>query len=247
MRSNHSPLQFFGLSPTASVLASGDYAPASPVLAGSSCASQTGTPSRVDGTRTVVNSDRTSRATRSVTTAATSTGGLVSPTSGPPASGSATPGQHLAQVTTPEAPAKPPSPTPAKPSTRVDIRVTPLVGGGNSAAASTGATFPPGTTTTTASTGPSLAESPAGTPVLARLSARPAPASQPQATPPAVAALPSETRAATQLSVTRPPATQPVATPPSVTSPVATAPVATAPVATAPVATQSLEPGLRRQ
>jgi hypothetical protein len=280
MRANHSPLQFFGLIATASVLASGVYAnaalagtmtsttaangaSASRVLAGSSSASETGTPSRVDGTRTGVNSDRTSRAMRSVTTAAATTGRLVSPTSGPPASGSATPGQHRVQVTTPAALAKPASPTPAKPSTRIDIGVTPLVGGGNSAGASTGATVPSGTTTTTAPTGPSPADSPAGTPVVAQRSATPvvaqrsarqAPASQPQPTPPAVAALPSATRAARQLSATRPPvtqpvapaqptsvppATQPVATPPSVTSPVATEPVATEPVATQLLKAQS--------
>ena len=88
MRANHSPLQFFGLIATASVLASGVYAnaahagttpsttesngaSASPVLVGSSSASETGTRSLVDGTRAAVDSNRTSRAMRSVTTTTT--------------------------------------------------------------------------------------------------------------------------------------------------------------------------------
>jgi hypothetical protein len=256
MRANHSPLQFFGLIVTASVLASGVYAnaalagtmtsttasngaSASPVLVGSRSASETRTRSLVDATRTAVDSNRTPRAIRSVT-ATTTNGGLLSRTSGPPASGSATPGPQLVQVTTPAARAKPASPTPARPSTGVDISVTPLVGGGNSAGAPTGATVPSATTTTTAPTDPSSADSTAGTPVATQLSARQAPASQPQATPP------SATRGATQPSVTRPPATQPVAAAPPTsgppaTQPVATPPSATSPVATEPVATQSLK------
>jgi hypothetical protein len=120
MRAHHSPLQFFGLIATASVLASGVYAnaalagtmasttasngaPASPMLVGRSSASETGTLSLVDGRRTAVDSNRTSRALRSFTTAATGRG-LLNPTSVAPAS-SATPGQHLVQVTSPAAPA----------------------------------------------------------------------------------------------------------------------------------------------
>ena len=288
MRSNHSPLQFLGLIATASVLASGVYAnaaqaatmasttkangaSASPVLAGSSSASETRTRNLVDATRTAVDSNRTSRALRSVTTtaAAATTGGLLTPSSGPAASGSATPGQQLVQVTTPAAPANA-APTPASQATRVDVGVTPLAGGGNSAGAPTGATVRSATTTTTAPTDPSPADSAAGTPVATQLPARQPAAPQPattesQATPSTTTTAPTDlspadsaagTPVATQLSAQQPPATQPAAmkpaatepqatpsttTPAVATPPSATEPVATEPVATEPVAAQSLK------
>src|ERR1700729_2057655 len=123
MRANHSPLQFFSLIATAGVLASGvcanaalagtmasttasNGALASPMLVGSGSASETGTRSLVDGTRAAIDANRASRALRRVTTAATS-GGVLSPTNAPPASGSATPPQQLVQVVIPAAPARP--------------------------------------------------------------------------------------------------------------------------------------------
>ena len=194
MRTNHSPLRFLGLIATASVLASGVYAngaqaatiasttkangaSASPALVGSSSASETGTRNLVDGTRTAVDSNRNSRAIPEVIT--TTNGGVLSPKSGPRASGSATPGQQFAQVAPPAAPAKRESPTPPGQSPRVDTEVTPLGGGGNSAGASTSATVPSATTTTIAATDPSPADSVAGTPPATQLSPRPAPASRP--------------------------------------------------------------------
>jgi hypothetical protein len=258
MRANHSPLQLFGLIATASVLASGVYAnaalaattpsttesngaSASPALAGGSSASETGTRSLVDGTRAAVDSNRTSRAIRSVTTTTTN-GELLNPSSGTRASGSVTPRQQLVQVTTPAAPAKLGSPTsPGRP-TRVDIAVTPLVGGGNSAGASTSAAVPSPTTPTAAPTDHSPADSAAGTPLATQLSARPAPASRPAATKPAAS---QPVAAAPPTSV--PNAPQSVATPPSATKPVATEPVATEPVATQSLRAQSnqLSPGNR--
>ncbi len=267
MRANHSPLQFFGLIATASVLAFGvcanaalagtmasttasNGASAPPVLVGHSSAPDTGTRSLVDGTRTAVDSNRTSRAMRGATNTTTN-GALVSRTSGPPADGSATPGQQRV----PAAPANAASPTLARPPTRVDIAVTPL-GGGNPAGAPTGATVPSATTTKTP-TDPSPADSAAGAPVATQLSARPAPASRPAATKraatqPVAAAPPTSVPTATHPvatppSVTRLTATQPVATPPSATSPVATEPVATEPVATQSPKAQSapLAPGNR--
>ena len=286
MRANHLPLRFVGLIATASVFATGlcttpalagttvsatasNGASASPALAASRSASGPGTRSLVDGTRMPVDPNRTSRTTRTVTT----NGVPWSPTGGPRASGSATPGQ-LVQITTPAAPANAASPAAAKSSTRVDFGVTPHGGGGASAGASAGAPVPSATTTAIAPTDPSPAYSAAGSPVATQPSARPGPAPQAQATPLAVApsavAPPlSPTGAPTQRSVPRPPATQPVAaapptsvppatqpvaTPPSPTAPVATGPVATArePVAAGPVATESLEsesasltPGIR--
>ena len=258
MRANHSPLQLFGLIATATVLASGVYAnaalagttlsttesngaSASPALVGGSSASETGTRSLVDGAPASVDSNRTSRAIRPVTTTTTDAG-LLSPSSGPRASGSATPRQQLAQVTTPAAPAKLGSPTSAGRRTRVDIGVTPLVGGNNSAGASTSAAVPSPTTPTGAPTDPSLADSAGGTPLATQLSARPAPASQPAATKPAAT---QPVAAAPPTSVSN--ATQPVATPPSATNPVATDPVATEPVATPALKAQSnqLSPGTR--
>jgi hypothetical protein len=241
MRANRSPLQLFGLIATASVLASGVYASAalagtnpsttesngasaSPTLVGGTSASETGTRNLVDGTRAVVDSDRTSRAIRSVSTTTTN-GGLLSPASGPRASGSAT-GQQLVQVTTPAAPAKPGSPTLPRQSTRVDIGITPFVGGGNSTGASTGAAVRSPTTTTTAPTDPSPADSAAGTPLPTQLSERPAPASRPAATEPAA---------------TQPVAAEPPTSVPNATQAVATPPNATNRIATEPVATQSLK------
>ena len=253
MHANHSPLRFFGLIATASVLASGvcassalagttpsttdsNGASASPVLLGSRSASETGIQSLGDGTRAAVDSNRTSRAVRGATTTTTTNGGLLSPTNGPRASGSATPGQQLVQVTTPAAPAKPGSPTAPGQSTRVDIAVTPLVGAENSTGASPGAAVPSATTTTTAPTDPSPADPAAGNPLATQLAARPAPASRPAATKP------PPTQPAAPAPPTRAPnATPPVATPPTATNPVATEPVATEPVATEPVATQSLK------
>ena len=261
MRANHSPLQFFGLIATASVLASGvcasaalagttpsttesNGASASPVLVGGSSAAETGTRSLVDGTRAAVDSNRTSRAMRSVSTTTTTTtnGGSLSPASGPRASGSATPGQQLVQVTTPAAPAKPGSPTLPRQSTRVDIGITPLVGAGNSTGASTGAGVRSPTTTTTAPTDPSPADSAAGNPQATQLAARPAPASRPAATKP-----PATQPVAPAPPTNVPNSTQPVATPPTATNPVATEPVATEPVATQSLKARSapLSPGNR--
>ena len=192
-------------------------------------------------------SDWDFRARRSVATAATD-GGSLSRTSGPPASGSATPGQHLVQVTTPAASAKPTSPPSAGSSTCVDIAVPLLVGGGDSAGASTGASVASGTTTTTAPTDLSPGDAATRTSAAASLASRQAHASQLQASPPAVAAPPSATSGATQPSVTRPPATQPVATPPGATSRVATSRVATEHVATESLKAprrQELQPGGR--
>ena len=242
MRANHSPLRFFGLIATASVLASGVYASAalaattpattgsngasaSPVLVGASSASDTGTRNLVDGTRAAVDPDRTSQAMHGVTT--TTNGGWLGPASGSRASGSATPGQQLVQVTTPAAPAKPGSPTLPRQSTRVDIAITPFVGGGNS----TGAAVRSPTTTTTAPTDPSPADSAAGNPRARQLAARPAPASRPAVRKPP----------ARQPVAPAPPTRVPNATPPVATAPTATNPVATESVATEPVATQSLK------
>ena len=209
MRANHSPLQFFGLIAAASVLVSGVYAnaalagtmasttassgaSASPMMVGSSPASETGKRS------------------------------------------SATPGQQLVQVTTPATPANPAPPTPASQATRVDIAVTPLVGGGNSAGAPTGARVPSATITTTAPTDPSPADSAAGRRVPIQLSARPAPASRP---------------AATKLAATQPVAGAPPTSVPTVTHPVATSPsvaglTVTQPVAAPPTATSRVATGL---
>ena len=258
MRANHSPLQFFGLIATATVLASGVYAnaalagttlsttesngaSASPALVGGSSASETGTRNLVDGAPASVDSNRTSRAIRPVTTTTTD-GGLLSPSSGPRASGSATPRQQLVQVTTPAAPAKLGSPTLPRQSTRVDIGITPFVGGGNSTGASTSAAVRSPTTTTTAPTDPSPADSAAGNPLATQLAARPAPASRPAATKP-----PATQPVAPAPPTSVPNATQPVATPPTATNPVATEPVATEPVATQSLKARSapLSPGNR--
>ena len=243
MRANHSPLRFFGLIATASVLASGVYASAalaattpattgsngasaSPVLVGASSASDTGTRNLVDGTRAAVDSDRTSQAMRSVTTTTTN-GGWLGPASGSRASGSATPGQQLVQAPPPRhrpspdrqrSPGSPPALTSRSP---------------RSSAAGTRrarAVRSP-TTTTTAPTDPSPADSAAGNPRARQLAARPAPASRPAARKPP----------ARQPVAPAPPTRVPNATPPVATAPTATNPVATESVATEPVATQSLK------
>ena len=125
MHANHSPLQFFGLTAMVSALASRVYAnaarawtmvstaksngaSASLVPVGTSWAPETGPRSRVNGTRTALDSNRTSRAPRSATTP----GGLLGPTSGPPESALATPGQQLGPITTSTEPAEASSPTP---------------------------------------------------------------------------------------------------------------------------------------
>ena len=230
MRANHSPLQFFGLIATASVLASGVYAnaalagtiasttesngaSASPVLVGSSSASETGTRSLVDGTRAAVDSNRTSRALRArhhhhhqwrvVESHKWPSGERLGDPSPAARAGHHPRGAGQARV----ANARRAAP-------RVDIGVTPLVGGGNSAGAPTSATVPSATTTTTAPTDPSPADSAAGTPLATQLSARQAPASQPAATKPAAT---QPVAAAPPTSVSN--ATQPVATPPSATEP----------------------------
>ena len=287
MRTNHSPLRFLGLIATASVLASGLYAngaqaatiasttkangaSASPVLVGSSSASMTGTRNLVDGTRTAVDSNRTSRALRSVTAttattatattaaanAAATTGGMFSPTSGPAASGSATSSQQLVQVTAPAAPANAARPMPASQASPVDIGVTPLAGGGNSAGAPTSVTVPPATTTTTAPTDPSPADS-AGTPVATQLPARQPAATkaatkESQATPSTTTTAPKDlspadsaagTPVATQLSAQQAPATQPAAMKSATTEPQATPSTTTPAVATPPSATGPVATG----
>jgi hypothetical protein len=254
MRANHSPLQFFGLLATASALACGvcanaalavtmasttepNSASVSVVPVGTGSASEAGPRTLVDATRATADSKRTSRTLRSVITTAT-TGGFLSPTGGPPEGGSATRG---GQVIATEAPAKTAPPTPAGRSNRVDVVVTPLIGGRGSARAPIRGTAPSATTTNTAPPDPSLADSAGRTPVATQVSRRRAPSPQPQATPltatPALATTPLAPRAAaTEVPITRPPATPPVAPPPSATSPVATDSVATDPVATDPVA-----------
>ena len=283
MRTNHSPLQFFGLIATVSVLASGVYAnaaqaatiasttkangaSASPVPVGSSSASQTGTRNLVDGTRTAVDSNRTSRALRSVTAttaaaaaanAAATTGRFLSPSSGPAASGSATSSQQLVQVTTPAAPANAAPRMPASQAPPVDIGVTPLVGGGNLAGAPTSVTVPSATTTTPAPTDPSPADSAAATPVATQLPARQPAATKPattesQATRSTTTTAPTDlspadsaagTPVATQLSAQHAPATQPAAMKPATTEPQATPSTTTPAVATPPSATSPVATG----
>ena len=116
MRADHSRHHFFAWIATASAVASRLHAYVSPaatmasppeskgasallVSPGTRSTSETGTPSVVDGTRTAVDSNPTSGAPRTLAPSPTTPGGLLSVTSGPPASGSANPGQHL--VTTP--------------------------------------------------------------------------------------------------------------------------------------------------
>ena len=196
MHANHSPLQFFGLTAMVSALASRVYAnaalawtmastaksngaSASPVPVGTSRAPETGPRSRVGGTRTALDSNRTSRAPRSATTP----GGLLGPTSGPPESALATPGQQLGPITTSTQPAEASSPTPARRSTRADVGVIPLVGGGHSAGAPTSATVRLATTTTTAPSDRAHDDSRAGTPGATQFSGRLAPSLRPHATP----------------------------------------------------------------
>ena len=228
MRANHSPLQFFGLMATASVLASGvcanaalagtmasttapNEASASPMLVGSSSASETGTRGPVDGTRTAVDSNRTSRSLRSVTTFATS-GGLLSPTSVAPAS-SATPGQRLVQVTSPAAPAPASRPAATQPVAAAPPTSVPT------------ATHP-------VATSPSVTRPTATHPVATSPSVTRPTVTHPVATSPSVAGLT---------------VTQPVAAPPTATSRVATGLVATKRVATPSLRARSasLSPGRR--
>ena len=120
MRADHSRHHFFAWIATASAVASRLHAYVSPaatmasppeskgasallVSPGTRSTSETGTPSVVDGTRTAVDSNPTSGAPRTLAPSLTTPRGLVSVTSGPPASGSANPGQHLVPVTTPAA------------------------------------------------------------------------------------------------------------------------------------------------
>jgi peptidoglycan hydrolase-like protein with peptidoglycan-binding domain len=164
-------------------------------------------------------------------------GGLLSATSGPPASGSANPGQQLVPVTTPAAAANAPSSTPARRSIGVDTGATRPIGGRNSAGEPTSATLPPATATTTVPSDRSTADSAGGTPVQTRGPAGQAPSLQTHASPwtttPSNATPPAATRAAaTEPPVTRPPTTPLVATSLSATNLVATELVATEPVAT---------------
>ena len=244
MRANHSPLQFFGLIAIACALAYGVWANvalagtmasttesngalASLVGVGTNSVSEPGPRSLVDSTRTTVDTDRTSRALRSVITTTATPGRLVSPTSGLPEGGVANPGRQLGQVTATTAPATGAPPAPARRSTRVDVGATPLTGGRDSAGASTsGAASSP----TTKDTAP-----PIGTPMARQVSGRHAPSPQPHATPVLATPPPATSAAGSEAPITGPPATPPVATPPSATSPVATGSVATGSVATQPL------------
>jgi hypothetical protein len=234
MRSNHSPLQFFGLMATASVLALAAYtdaamaattasstvsngasASAAPVRASSG--PEGGAQGLVDGTRTAVDSNRASRGT--------------------------TPLQKLVQVTTPATPAEPRLPTPAEESARAGNGGASPVGSEDSAGAPTSATTPPAATTTTVPTHPSVADSTTTRRAVTRLSARQVPATQ---GPPAESASNPESASATTTpaAAAQPPgpgpaASQLVATPSPATNPVATKPVATEPVATQSVGARS--------
>ena len=235
MYANRSRLHFFGAVAAATALACGVFAgpglantvppktdqraaPASAVVPGGSSQSDTQTTSRVDGTLTAVDSDRASRGLRTTTTPS-APGRLLSPTSGPPTSGSATPGQQLVRVTPPAAPATVGSSTPVRPSLGVEVGVTPLVGGQTSAGAPTSGTVPSATSTASAPTSPSPTDSVRGAPVAAQ-----PPAPQPSATQP---------------SATEPAATKPAATKPAATEPAATKPDATKPATPEPQATPS--------
>ena len=173
MRANHSPLQFFGLIATASALAYGVYANAA--LAGTMASTtesngasasrwwsvrarrrrrdhgvswtQRGQPSIPIGLPAAMRSVTTATAWRVVESHEWPSGGRLGD---PWAAG---------QVTATAAPAKAAPPTPAGRSTRVDVGVTPLIGGRDSAGAPTGATAPSATTTTTAPPDPSPADS----------------------------------------------------------------------------------------
>jgi hypothetical protein len=236
MRANHSPLQFFGLIAIACALAYGVCANVAlartmasttePNGAGTNSVSEAGPRSLVDATPTNADTDRTSPGLRSVIITSTP-GRLSSPTSGLPEGGSANSGRQLGQVTATTAPATAAPPAPARRSTRVDVGVTPLVGGRDSAVASTSGAAPSATTTNTAP--------PVGTPVATQVFGRQAPSPQPEATPVLASPPPATSAAGTEAPITRPPATPPVATPPSATSPVATQSVATEPVATQPL------------
>ena len=233
MRADHSRHHFFAWIATASAVASRLHAYVSPaatmasppeskgasallVSPGTRSTSETGTPSVVDGTRTAVDSNPTSGAPRTLAPSPTTPRGLLSVTSGPPASGSANPGQHLVPVTTPAAAANARSSTPARRSIGVDTGVT------RPSAAGTRQASPPAPPSrrrrpTTVPLDRSTADSAGGTPVQTRGPARQAPSLQTHATPwtttPSNATPPAATRAAaTAPSVTRPPTTPLVAT-----------------------------------
>lgn len=227
MRSNHLPLQFFGLMATASVLALGAYADAamagttasstvsngasaSAAPVGASFGPERGARGPVDGTQTAVDSNRASRGTA--------------------------PLQKLVLVTTP-APAEPGLATPAERSARAGIGDASPIGSEDSAEAPTSATAPPATTPTTVPTHPVLPDSTTTRRVVTRLSARQAPATQPA---PAESSTNPESATTTPASAAQPPAARPAASQLVSTPSPATGPVATEPVATEPVATQSV-------
>ena len=245
MCTNRSRLHFFDAVAAATALACGVFAgpglakavppktdqqaaPASSVVPGGSSQSDTQTTSRVDGTLTAVDSDRASRGLRTTTTPS-APGKLLSPTSGPPTSGSATPGQQLVQVTPPAAPATATSSTPVRPSPGIEVGVTTLVGGETSAGAPTSVTVPSATSTASAPTSPSPTDSARGAPVATQ-----PPSPQPSATQPS-ATQPS----ATQPAATKPAATKPAATKPATPEPQATPSTTTPPVAVPPSATKA--------
>jgi hypothetical protein len=238
LRANHSPLQFFGLIATVSALAYGVYTDAA-------------------SARTMVSTTESNGASASlVPGAATSVPeadprGPVDATRTPVDSGGTSFGQRRGQVAGATAPAKAVPPTPASRSTRVDVGVTPLIGGRHSAGPPANGTAPSATTTaTTTATAtkpllpdPSSVDSAGRTPVATRVHGRQGPFAQRKA-PPSTASPtlatppPTTTAAATEVPIARP-ATQPVATPPTATSPVATGSVATGPVATQPLGAPS--------
>jgi hypothetical protein len=253
MRVNHSRLHFLGLVATVSVLASGvcanaalagttasasgsNGASASPVLGGSSSASDAGPRNLVDGTQAGVDSDRTPRALHSLTATAT-TGELQSPAGGSAANGSTTPGEQVVQATTPSSPAGAASPPPVGRTAGVGGESTPLDGGGNSTGAPTGATVPSATATTRRRDRRPPDFAPPAIPVATRLSARHASAPPHPPSKPATSTPQSAPTNATPSGVT-----PTVATPATATNPVATGSVATGPVATPSAGAQTDPP-----
>ena len=254
MYANRSRLSFFGAVAAATALACGVFAgpglakavppktdqqaaPASSVVPGGSSQSDTQTTSRVDGTLTAVDSDRASRGLRTSTTPS-APGRLLSPTSGPPTSSSATPGQQLVRVTPPAAPATVGSSPPVRPSPGVEVGVTTLVGGETSAGVPTSVTVPSATSTASAPTSPSPTDSVRGAPVAAQPPAPQPSATQPSATEPA-ATKPAATKpAATEPAATKPDATKPATPEPQATPSTTTPPLAVPPSATKAAATQ---------
>ena len=207
MRADHSRHHFFAWIATASAVASRLHAYVSPaatmasppeskgasallVSPGTRSTSETGTPSVVDGTRTAVDSNPTSGAPRTLAPSLTTPRGLVSVTSGPPASGSANPGQHLVPVTTPAAATT----VPLDRSTADSAGGTPVQTRGPARQAPSLQTHATPWTTT-----PSNATPPAAT--------------RAAATAPSVTGPPTTPLVATSLSATNLVATEPVATP----------------------------------